>query len=679
MTHEEYHEYENFIQQFKSITLNLWYTWDPEAQKLVDVLLSKTNHELSSYQRFNDLSEDQRQELFRNTHLRASVDHVYRDLQDYLSRVTWFDGILDKYPEYESLTVNPIAFLCAEYGFTDWLNIFSGGLGVLAGDLLKEASDLGIPIVGAGLLYQYGFFKQEINESGYQTETYTKIEPERLPLTQVRISTGAPLLIEVTIVDHPVYCRIWQMDVGRIPLYLLDTNIEENVREEDKFITGHLYGGDQDTRIRQEIVLGIGGERALSALGYHPTIFSMNEGHSAFAGLEITKHFMHERGMRFDRAREETKTKLIYTNHTVVPAGNDVFTYDLVNKYMGPYLIGLDISFDELFKLGISPIMEPGSFSMFELAFQMSMRTNAVSRQHGEVLNSLYPDRDIIAVTNGVHLPTWIHPRMQKLYDEKVSFDWSCSVEDYDLWPQALSIPDKDLWEARTFVKENMIKNLNADYGLNLSKEAMTITWARRFATYKRADLILEDIDRLLRIISDPNKPVQIIIAGKAHPKDTEGKAVMKRIITTIRDAKFQGKIVFVPNYEISLARTLVSGSDVWLNNPIPQDEASGTSGMKACSNGVLHCSTNGGWVAEVDWIDKGFLLKAENTANDFYELLEQKIIPLYFARNSDNIPTAWLSYMKNSIAEVCSKFSTKRTLKDYFNNLYTAAFHKQH
>lgn len=683
MNHEQYHEYEQFVQQFKSITRNLWYTWDPEAQKLVDVLLNKTNHDLSSFQRFQELSEESQQELFSNSHLRASVDHVYRKMQDYLSGSTWFDSVLEKHPEYEVISKNPIAYFCAEYGFTDWLNIYSGGLGILAGDMLKEASDIGLPMVAVGLFYQYGFFKQLINDSGYQSEEYIAMDPSRLPLELIRISTGAPLLIEVTMVDHPVYCRIWTLQVGRVPLFLLDTNIPENVRIEDKLITGHLYGGDRDTRIRQELVLGIGGERALSALGYHPTIFSMNEGHSAFAALEITKHFMYERGLTFARARQETKTKIIYTNHTIVAAGTDIFEYDLVNKYLAPHVIGMGIDFQELYKLGngFAPdgSQRTDTFSMTDLAFEMSVRANAVSKEHGIAAKSMWPNRDITPITNGVHLPTWVAPRMQKLYEKHISPDWQYSVEDDILWQNALHIPDTELWEVHCYLKERMVTGINEEFGYSLSPDYLTITWARRFATYKRPDMIFENIDRLIALVSNEERPVQIIISGKSHPKDLEGKNLMSRIYTLMKDERFKKRIVFVPNYKISTSRHLVSGSDVWLNTPYEMTEASGTSGMKAASNGVLQCSSRSGWVLEVDWNEKGFMISGENESDKLYEILENQVAPMFYEHNSNGISERWIAHMKQTISTVCPMFSTKRTLKEYFDKLYTIALTKQH
>jgi glycogen phosphorylase len=683
MNHEEYHELESFIHQYRSITQNLWYTWDSEAQKALDVLLNKSNHELSSYQRFNDLPEEKRYELFRNSHIRASVDYVYRKMQDYLSSPTWFDTITENNSDYNSLIKNPIAYFCAEYGLVDWMNIYSGGLGILAGDILKQASDLGIPFVAVGLLYQYGYFTQRINEYGYQYEEYQKIDPDKLPLTPIQISTGAPLLIEVTMIDHPVYCRIWTMNVGRVPLYLLDTNIPENIRLEDKLITGHLYGGDSDTRIRQEIVLGIGGERALSGLGLHPTVFSMNEGHSAFASLEITRHFMQERGMTFTRAREETKTKIIYTNHTLVPAGNDMFDYDLVYKYLSPYVTSLGIDFQKLYDLGCGCGPDGGKttnmFSMPDLAFEMSVRSNAVSVQHGNEAKKMWPERDIIPITNGVHLPTWVNPKMQRLFEMNISPDWQHSFDDEELWKNALHIPAVDIWDVHTKIKEEMIEQLNEQYGFSLSPTALTISWARRFATYKRADIVIDNFDRLESFLNNADRPVQIIIGGKAHPHDNPGKDLMSRIINSTKDDRFKNKLVFVPNYQISTARALVAGSDVWLNNPVPFSEASGTSGMKAAVNGVLNCSTPSGWVPEMDMSDAGFMISDENTAQSFYDILEKNIIPLYFERDTHQIPQQWVNYMKNSVARACPYFSSKRTLVDYFSKLYTAAIGKQH
>lgn len=676
MSFEEQREFEIFAQQFRSITQNLWYTWDNDAQGITQILLERDNRDLSSYQRFHDFPEERKMDLFRNPRVRATVDHVYRKMQDYLSAYTWFDKHLETNPEHSVLTQHPISYFCAEYGFTDWLPIYSGGLGVLAADILKESSDLGIPMVGIGLLYHYGYFTQIISEDGMQNEHYELLDPTKLPLTQIRISTGAPLLIEVTMKDHPVYCRIWQVQVGRIPLFLLDTNIDRNPRDEDRMITGHLYGGDPEMRMRQEIVLGIGGERALTALGYRPSIFAMNEGHSAFASIEITRHFMQDRGMTFLDAREHTKHKITYTNHTLVTAGNDAFEYDLTEKYLSPYTVNLGIDFKTLFKFG-EDSTHLGKFSMPSLAFSMSFKSNAVSVAHGHHARNIWPDQEMIPITNGVHMPTWVHPRMERFYEKYVSEEWRESDDDA-IWENILHAPDEELWTTHLQVKEELIDYVKEFYDLQLNKDAMIVTWSRRFAAYKRVDMLLFDLHRLYNILAHHERPVQIIYAGKAHPHDTESKGKLAYIQQLAKTEGFSDKFVFVPDYSVGLARYLVSGSDVWLNTPIEELEASGTSGMKAGANGLLQCTTNSGWIEEVDLKDKGFMIEGPSYSESLYYLFESVIAPSYFDRNEAGVPLNWTKKMKHTIRTICSEYATKRTLKDYFNRMFVPSLEAQ-
>ena len=676
MSFEEQREFETFSQQFKAITQNLWYTWDNDAHGITHILLDRDKLDLSSYQRFHDFPEERKMDLFRNARARATVDHVYRKMQDYLSAYTWFDKHLETSPEHSILSTHPIAYFCAEYGFTDWLPIYSGGLGVLAADILKESSDLGIPMVGIGLMYHYGYFTQLIGEDGTQNEHYEMLDPVKLPVNQVRISTGAPLLIEVTMKDHPVYCRIWQLQVGRLPLFLLDTNIDRNPREEDRIITGYLYGGDPEMRIRQEIVLGIGGERALTALGYRPSIFAMNEGHSAFASLEITRHFMQDRGMTFHDAREHTKHKITYTNHTLVTAGNDAFEYELAEKYLSPYTVNLGIDFRTLFKLG-EDSTHTGKFSMPSLAFSMAFKSNAVSVAHGNHARNIWPDQELIPITNGVHMPTWVHPKLERFYERYVSEEWRDSEDDY-IWENVLNAPDDELWTTHNQVKQDLVDYVKEFYDIQLREDAMIVTWSRRFASYKRVDMLIYNLDRLFKLISNESRPVQIIYSGKAHPHDADSKGKLAYIQYLSKQVGFEGKFVFIPDYSVGLARYLVSGSDVWLNTPIEELEASGTSGMKAGANGVLQCSTNSGWIEEVDLEDMGFLIQGPGYSDSLYHLMEAIITPMYFERDERGVPMNWTKRMKRTIKTVCAEYATKRTLKDYFNRMFVPALESQ-
>ena len=677
MSFEEQRDFEIFAQQFRAITQNLWYTWDNDAHALVSILLEKENLDLSSYQRFHDFPEERKMDLFQNARVRATVDHVYRKMQDYLSAYTWYDSHLEKFPNQAVFNEQPIAYFCAEYGLTDWLPIYSGGLGVLAGDILKEASDLGFPMVGVGLMYQYGYFKQLISHDGTQHEHYQKLDPTKLPLTQIRISTGAPLLIEVTMVDHPIYCRIWQAQVGRIPLYLLDTNVDRNEREEDRIITGYLYGGDPEMRIRQEIVLGIGGERALTALGYRPSIFAMNEGHSAFASIEITRHFMQDRGMPFHEARVRAKNKITYTNHTLVTAGNDAFTYELAQKYLSPYTVTLGIDFQTLFSLG-EDATHAGKFSMPGLAFSMSYKTNGVSKPHCVHARNIWPKEELLPITNGVHMPTWLHPKMERFFEKYISPTWREATHDSPVWQNIMEAPAEELWSTHKQVKMDLVEYLERFHEIKIDPEALIITWSRRFAAYKRADMLLYDVNRLDHLLSQSDRPVHVLFGGKAHPHDIDSKGKLAYIQLLSNDDRFRNKLIFIPDYSVGLARYLVSGSDVWLNTPIEELEASGTSGMKAGANGELMSTTNAGSVEEVKVEDKGYLIHGPGYSDSLYYNLESQILPQFFERDDQGVPLAWVEKMKVSIRDIGSYYAAKRTLIDYYEKMFVPSLEVQ-
>ncbi len=636
-------------------------------------------------------------------HLRRVEEH----LEKYLAaESTWF-----RRTYAESGDQPLIAYFSAEFGLTECLSIFAGGLGILAGDHLKSASDLGIPLVGVGLLYQQGYFRQYLSHSGWQQETYVNNDFHNLPISVVYRTDGSPVLVEVDLAGRTVYAQVWRAQVGRVPLYLLDTNVDVNRRPEDRDLTDQLYGGDRQTRIRQEILLGVGGYRALKLLNLEPTVYHMNEGHSAFLGLEHVRHLMKSRALTFSEARELASASLVFTTHTPVEAGHDYFHPDLVNTYFAETARELGLSLTDFLNLGRT--RNEGDFCMTVLALRLAARANGVSKLHGEVSRkmwrSMWPgvpvdEIPIKHVTNGVHFRSWLPAEVNQLYDRYLGPSWRDEPANSDVWSRVQSIPAEELWRtherrrerlvawARRRVRAQRMRRSAPQSEIDaaaevLNPDALTIGFARRFATYKRATLIFRDMDRLGRILTDPARPVQLIFAGKAHPQDNAGKELIRKITEVSRDPVLGRHVVFLEDYDMAVTRSLVQGVDVWLNTPLRPNEASGTSGMKAAANGVLNLSVPDGWWDEV-WNDPsnskkiGWAIGGGETYSDpeyqdqveaeaLYALLERDVVPTFYETGADRIPRKWVERMKASIDSLCHFVNTHRMVRDYVQHYY--------
>jgi starch phosphorylase len=608
------------------------------------------------------------EQLFSAPADRQALSHAFQSLSRYLASETWFDRHVHMDRRLEAFSQGPVAYFCMEFGLASWLPIYSGGLGILAGDVLKEASDLGLPFVGVGLFYQCGFFQQRMDSSDYQTEVLRPLDAAQLPLETALDASGRELRVSVPIADRDVHAKVWKLQVGRVPLYLLDTSVPENALAEDRAITHNLYGGDQDTRIRQEILLGIGGVRALHALDVQPPIFGMNEGHAAFLGLELVREQLP--GADYPTALERTRQRVVYTNHTVIAAGNDVFPAHLVRDYLGRYAEESHLGIHRLLSLGQSGGGD--TFSMPLLAFQVSGKANAVSALHAEIVPRQWPGFGVEAVTNGVHLPTWLGTEVRALLDEYLP-EWQGDNPD---WEAIRTIPDERLQESRDAQRTRMTEFVNsAQSRTRLDPRVLTIVWARRFAEYKRPWLIAADLGRLSRLLSDRDRPVQLIIAGKAHPKDSGAKLMMQQLLTRLDgDSEIARRTAFVEDYDEEVARYLTMGADVWLNTPRRPFEASGTSGMKSSDNGGLQVTVEDGWAAEVDWWQVGWGIEGhddDSDARQLYSYLEDSVVPTFYSRDGDGIARAWLGMMKNSMIVSLGRYSARRMLLEYLNKLY--------
>ena len=606
---------------------------------------------------------------------------------------------------------HPVAYFCAEYGVHNSLPLYSGGLGVLAGDHLKSASDLGLPLVAVGLLYHYGYFRQQLSLEGWQEESYGETNPEELPLHKLKAADGTPLFVEVLIRERNVRAQVWRADIGRVPLYLLDTNIAENQEEIDRLVTGHLYGGDRETRIVQEMLLGIGGVRLLRKLGIEPGVFHLNEGHSAFLTLELARELIQSRGLTFADAAKQVKQQCVFTTHTPIAAGNDEFDVDLLMRSFGPdYEKELGLSRDEFLGLGRTDPLNPHeAYGLTPLAIRMCRSTNGVSRKHGEVSRALwqklFPEETIekipiTHVTNGVHAPTWAAPLIQALYEKWVGPDWAAHVRDRAKWEQAISqISDQELWEAHSLLKERLVafirhRSLVARQNRAESPEyteaarnifepgALTIGFARRVAGYKRWSLLLTDPERLLRIMNNEDRPVQFVFAGKAHPQDGDAKLVLQQVVKWKYDDRVHDRAVFLENYDHEIARQLVQSVDVWLNVPRRPLEASGTSGEKVAMNAGLNLSVLDGWWLEGYDGTNGFAIGSSvegaeaadvdtSDAESLYRILEQEVVPLYYERDLEGLPRRWLSMMKRSIVTLVPQFNSDRMVEEYARRIY--------
>jgi starch phosphorylase len=604
-----------------------------------------------------------------------------------------------------------IAYFSPEFGLTESIPIYSGGLGVLSGDHLKSSSDLGLDLVGVGLLYQYGYFSQYLSADGWQQEHYPVNDFYNMPIQLMRRPDGAPVSIQVNFPDAPVTAEVWRVRVGRISLYMLDSNLQQN-RPQDRDITGKLYGGDRDTRMRQEILLGIGGYRALTALELEPTVCHMNEGHAAFLSLERVRVLMERMRLNFQEAMEVTRAGSVFTTHTAVPAGIDIFSPELVDRYFGGWYQTLGISRDQFLALGRqNPDDRSEPFSMAVLAVKMTRQTNAVSRLHATVARRLWqniwpqvPEAEIPIdyVTNGVHLQSWVSRDLAALLDRYLGPRWTEIHSNADVWARVNEIPDEELWRTHERRRERLVHfarhrlrsqleargaaptEVDAAYEA-LNPEALTIGFARRFATYKRATLLLRDPERFAEILHNPDRPVQLIVAGKAHPQDQAGKELISQLVRAARQDEFRHYVVFLENYDLNVARYLVQGVDIWLNTPRRLQEASGTSGMKATANGVLNVSVLDGWWAEaytpdVGWsIGRGEIYDNPEYQDDvesriLYELLEKEIVPLFYTRGRDGLPRGWLAKMKAAMSTLSPTFSTSRMVMQYAERFYVPA-----
>ncbi|MBE2203697.1 MAG: alpha-glucan family phosphorylase [Chthoniobacterales bacterium] len=692
------------LEPLREMVYNLWWTWEPEARRLfrfLDVpLWDATNH--------NPLRMLQTCRQARLTEV-AGDEHFLKDLHSVHARFRAYMERQDTYGKLRSQTTplkNPVAYFSAEYGFHESFPNYSGGLGILSGDHCKSASDLDLNFVAVGLLYRDGYFKQQIDKEGWQEAVRLNQNFHHLPVEEVR-HDGVPLKIAVSFPNREVHAKVWRLAVGRIPLYLLDTMLPEN-SPEDQLITAQLYGGDQEFRIRQEIVLGMGGCRALRAMGIFPQVFHMNEGHSAFLVLERIREYVRTEGLDFSAALQVVAASGVFTTHTPVPAGNDAFSHALMEKYFTEFPQQVGITFDRLFGMGQATVDPENTFSMTILALRASRYANGVSKLHGEVSRGLWKNvwKDvpvdevpITSITNGVHIKTWAAGEFHDLYEKYLGKDWEDQLTCSDYWRGVIDIPDEVLWNLHQLLKQRTIdflrERIHAQRLRNgeppdqvrhanrlLNSEVLTVGFARRFATYKRGTLLFRDLDRLVKLITNRERPVQFVFAGKSHPADDGGKKLIQEVYQHSRDPRFEDRIVFVEDYDTNVARRLCQGVDLWLNNPLRPLEASGTSGMKFPPNGGLNFSVLDGWWLE-SWNGKnGWAIGSEITGGSealqdqvdlqsLFHVLENQIIPLYYAKPDGRLPLAWIQLMRESLRTVVPVFNTHRMVSEYNERLY--------
>ncbi|HLB74654.1 MAG TPA: alpha-glucan family phosphorylase [Sedimentisphaerales bacterium] len=689
------------------IAQNVFWSWDPECidlfKRIDSNLWSACGH--NPVKLLGSVSQLKLEALSENEGFLGEVRRVTQKLKAYLDGPTWFDKVCS------GVDKPIIAYFSAEFGIHECLPIYAGGLGILAGDHVRSASDLGVPLVGVGLLYQKGYFRQYLNVDGWQQEVYTDNDFFNMPIELVRKESGRPLTISVEYPGRCVLAQIWCVCVGRVKVYLLDTNIEANSLA-DKMITSSLYGGDRELRIRQEIMLGIGGLKALSAMDISPAVCHMNEGHAAFMALERIRELRSSKNMTFDEAVEATRAGNVFTVHTPVKAGIDEFRVDLMDRYFGSYFPKLGINRNRFLGLGrMLPDDENEAFKMPILALKLSSYANGVSKLHGQVSRgmwgSLWPgvpvdEVPIKSITNGIHIKNWVADEIDTLYARYLGPTWAEEAMDKSIWENIEQIPDEEFWHihqrckerlivfARNRLKSQMQRRGTYHTELNhaeeaLDPEALTIGFARRFATYKRGSLLLKDPQRLIKLLTDSRRPIQLIFAGKAHPRDAEGKDIIRHIVHFAGQNDVRRRIVFLENYDIDMARVMVRGVDVWLSNPRRPMEASGTSGMKAAVNGVLNMSTLDGWWCEGYTPDGGWVIGGgedyENPdyqdlveSQALYNMLENEVIPLFYTRSVDNLPRAWIRRVKNSIKWIAPRFNTHRMLAEYTRKFYNPA-----
>ena len=693
------------IEKLLDIANNLWWSWNTNFLKLfkeidIDIWERVGKNPVKFLKK---VSQEKLEQAAENSEFLKQYDKFVKDFEDYMkSKNTWFNK---KYPNKSN---DLIAYFSAEYGLDEILPIYSGGLGILSGDHLKSASDLGVPLIAVGLLYKNGYFWQTINGHGVQETEYKELEVENLPILPVKDVEGKDLIISVDMPKKKLYIKVWQIKVGRVTLYLMDSDIDANIAEYRE-ITKTLYGGNQETRIQQEIVLGMAGVELLRRLGVKPTVYHMNEGHSSFLILKLIENTIKDKKVSFNIAKDIVSSKTVFTTHTPVPAGNDIFPIELMDTYFKDYWDKLGISKQDFFKMGMKPNASQNSgFDMGVLALRIAGKKNGVSKLHGAVSRELFGDiwpniaaneAPITYVTNGIHTCSWIPQNIKNLYNEYLVPYWQDNIFNDEVWERIENIPDEKLWKVHMerkrklidLVKKSTTQRLHrCGYSYQeidkitskLSENVLTIGFARRFATYKRATLIFKDLERITQIFSNENRPIQIIFAGKAHPADKEGQDLIKYIHEISMKPQFKGKIFLLENYNIAMSRYLISGVDVWLNTPRRPMEASGTSGQKASVNGVINFSVLDGWWAEGYNSKNGWYIgindEYENNevqdkadSDDIYTTLENKILPTYYDRNKENIPEKWVKIMKNSIISTGGRFSTSRMLVDYVEKLY--------
>ena len=685
------------LKKLQEIAYNLWWVWNSEAKNLFrDIDLDVWHRAQSNpVMLLNIISYERMVELSQDRAFMDRLNSVYAQFRAYMD-----EPRVEKKPS--------VAYFSMEYGLTHVLKIYSGGLGILAGDYLKEASDCNVDMTAIGFLYRYGYFTQTLSPEGQQIANYEAQNFQNLPMEQVKEADGTPMVIDVPYPDRQVHAYLWRVAIGRISLYLLDTDNELN-SEWDRSITHQLYGGDNENRLKQEIMLGIGGVLALKKLGIKKDVYHCNEGHAALMGLQRLVDYVTEEGLSFDEAKEIVRASGLYTCHTPVPAGHDYFEEGLFYKYMSSYPKQLGIEWDDLIGLGRSNPDDKGEkFSMSVFALNTCQEANGVSWLHGEVSKKMFApvwpgylpeELHVDYVTNGVHMPTWAASEWKEVYNAKFPEGWWKDQSNLNMWKAYADIPDEEIWATRMVLKQKLIDYIKVQFredwmksqgdparivrALNeMNPKTLIIGFGRRFATYKRAHLLFTDLERLDKLVNNPNYPVQFLFTGKAHPADGAGQGLIKRIIEISRMPQFLGKIIFLENYDMRLAKRLVSGVDIWLNTPTRPLEASGTSGEKAQMNGVLNFSVKDGWWYEGYVEGAGWALTEHRTyenqahqdqldAATIYQMLESEIIPLYYARNSKGYSPEWVQYIKNSVTKITPRFTTKRMMDDYFDKFY--------
>jgi starch phosphorylase len=691
-----------------SLARNLWWSWDPESTTLfLDLDAARWRHvDHNPIKLLNGIPLDELERRAEEHVLHSRINYAYRRQLEYLkAHRTW--GAVHAGP----LRPRPVAYFSAEFGLHESVPIYSGGLGVLAGDHIKSASDLGIPLIGVGLFYGQGYFRQRLDQSGWQWEEYVETNVEETPMEPAIGANGQPVMIQIETLGNSIRARVWHLRVGRVDLFLLDSNVEGNAPE-DRDLTSRLYGGDGRVRIRQELLLGVGGFRALKAMGLTPGVLHLNEGHSAFAIFEAIRDRMLEEGVAFPEAAARVAREVVFTTHTPVPAGHDRFVPELMEEHLGPLAQQLGLSSEQLMSFGReNPANDREEFCMTVLGLKLSQRANAVSALHGQVSRamwtSLYPGTleesiPIGHITNGVHVPTWLAPQMSKLYDRHLGPGWQERSGDSSLWEGIDDIDDGELWETHLSLKARLLEFVRrcaaeqaerrkeeAPYiqrlGRALSPDALTIGFARRFATYKRANLILKEFEKLAMMVNDPKRPVQFVFAGKAHPHDVPGKSILQEVAQLMHHSSFADRLIFLEDYDINVGKHFVQGVDVWLNTPRRPLEASGTSGQKVVLNGGLNLSILDGWWAEAYDGLNGFAIGVGRThsnadlhdardGEDLYRVLKDEVIPLYYERDQDGLPRGWIRRMKRTIRTLGWRFNADRMVMDYTLKCYLPA-----